>query len=328
MSVNPNYGKGQNASEYTPNEYAYLDPTQMRLIGKIAETIIREVTAKNPLAVFNKAPVDTGDTEEQIVVKLVESQGYDPNGANTLAPDKRDKLAVQYFKNWTKKVFKTTVYPDELRFMVDKISNKDEIASKLVGVLGQSDIQENFEDIKGLFLYGATPDTDGNTIFANGGTVATKNGEIDYLGFLKAVKKIVKGMKFVNTKYNTYGLKRGTNESDIYIVAPADLITDTDVDSLSGLFNLDKAEIRNRIIEIDTEPDADGDYLVYIVDQNAIRIRTQTNKIKDQENGEGDFWNYFLHIKRMYAISTLFDGVFLKISTKAPVQPAQTQANK
>lgn len=323
MSVTPTYGKGQNASEYTPNEYAYLDPTQMRLIGKIAETIIREVNAKDPLAVFNKAPVDTGDTEEQIVVKLVESQGYDKAGANTLAPDNRDKLAVQYFKNWFKKVFKTTVYPNELRFVVDKISNKDELASKLVGVLGQSDIHEKFKDTKGLFLYGATPDTNGNTIFANGGTVATKNGEIDYLGFLKAVKKIVKGMKFVNSEYNTYGLERATDANDIYIVAPADLITDTDVDSLSGLFNLDKAEIRNRIIEIDTKPDDNGDYLVYIVDQNAIRIRTQTHVIKSQENAEGDFWNYYLHVTRMFALSTLFDGVFLKVSTpiQSPVTP-------
>lgn len=325
MSVQPTYGKGINTPDYEPNQYPVWDPTQMSLIGKVAYTIIREVTAKNPLAVFNKRPIDTGDTIEQVVIKLVESEGYDPNGAQALSPDKRDKLAVQYFKNWTKKKYRTTVYPDELRFMVDDIVNKNEIASKLVSVLSESDIQENFEDIKGLLAFGSTA-VSGVTPFVNGGTVATKNGTIDYLGFLSTVKKIVKGMKFVNANYNTFGLKRRTRPEDIYIIAPANLITDTDVESLSGLFNLQKAEIYDRIIEIDTDVDANGDYTVYIVDQNALQVVTQTYKMLNQENADGDFWNYFLHVKRLYAISTLFDGVFIKVATQAPVTPVTPTA--
>lgn len=322
MSVQPTYGKGVDAPNYQPNKYAVWDEEQMTLIGKIAYTIIREVTANNPLAVFNKMPVDTGDTIEQVVIKLVESQGYDINGAGALTPDKRNKLAVQYFKNWTKKKFKTTVYPDKLRFAVDRISNKQEIASRLVSVLGESEIQENFEDIKGLLAYGSTA-VDGATPFVNGGTVAVKNGTINYLGFLTLVKNIVKGMKFNNTTFNSYGLKRRTRPEDIYIIAPYKLITETDVESLSGVFNLDKAEIRNRIIEIDTDVDENGDYTVYIVDQNALQVVTQTYKMLDQENADGDFWNYFLHVTRLYAISTLFDGVFIKVATQATEEPEE-----
>lgn len=322
MGVQPTYGKGINTPDYEPNQYAVWDENEMAMIGKIAYTIIREVTASNPLAVFNKRPVDTGDTIEQVVVKFVESEGYDINGAGALTPDKRNKLAVQYFKNWTRKKFKTTVYPTQLRLMANSISNKEEIASRLVSVLGESDIQENFENIKGLLAYGSTP-VNGATPFVNGGTVAVKNGTIDYLGFLTLIKNIVKGMKFNNTTFNSYGLKRRTREEDIYIIAPYKLITETDVESLSGVFNLDKAEIRNRIIEIDTETDTDGNYLVYIVDQNALQVVTQVYKMLDQENADGDFWNYFLHVNRLYAISTLFDGVFIKVSTPQPVQPVQ-----
>lgn len=316
MSIKPTYATGVEATDYEPNQYAVWDSEQMEMIGKIAYTLIREVTASNPLSVFNKRPVDTGDTLEQVVIKLVESEGYDLSGANALTPDKRNKLAVQYFKNFTRKKFKTTVYPDQLRLMVGQISNKDEIATRLVSVLSESDIQENFEDIKGLLAFGSTA-VSGKTPFVNGGTIAVKNGVVDYLGFLTKVKNIVKGMKFVNADYNTYGLKRRTRPEDIYIIAPYQLITETDVESLSAVFNLDKAEIRDRIIEIDTTTDTNGDYTVYIVDQNALQIVTQTYKMLDQENADGDFWNYFLHVNRLYAISTLFDGVFIKVATKA-----------
>lgn len=324
MPVQPTYGKGINTPDYLPNQYPVWDQDEMAMIGKIAYTIIREVTASNPLSVFNKRPVDTGDTIEQVVVKFVESEGYDINGAGALAPDKRNKLAVQYFKNWTRKKFKTTVYPEQLRFVSNSISNKQEIATKLVSVLSESDIQENFENVKGLLAYGSTP-VNGATPLVNVGTVPLKNGAIDYLGFLTLVKNTVKGMKFNNTNYNSYGLKRRTREEDIYIIAPYKLITETDVESLSGVFNLDKAEIRNRIIEIDTDIDSDYNYTVYIVDQNALQVVTQLYKMLNQENADGDFWNYFLHITRLYAISTLFDGTFLKVATPQPA-PTPTPA--
>ena len=30
------------------------------------------------------------------------------------------------------------------------------------------------------------------------------------------------------------------------------------------------------------------------------------------------FWNYFLHVERLFAISQLFDGGYIKVKTKAP----------
>lgn len=104
----PQYNTGKKAPAFVPNKYAIWNPEQMDMIGKIAYSIIREVTAKNPLSIFNKKPVTTGDTLEQVVVKLVESEPYSRDGLQALSPDKRDKLAVQYFNNWFEKKFKTS----------------------------------------------------------------------------------------------------------------------------------------------------------------------------------------------------------------------------
>lgn len=313
----PTYETGKTAPTFKPNKYAIWDPEQMSMIGKIAYQIIREVVAKNPLSVFNKMPVDTGDTIEQVVVKLVESEPYSRDGLAALSPDKRDKLAVRYFNQWFEKKFKTTVYYQDLRFVSESIENRDEIASKLVSVLSQSDIFENFTEIKGLLQFG-TQNQGGTTPLKDMGTIALgADGKIQYKKILTTLKNIVKGMKFVNADYNAAGLTRATREEDIYIIAPYELITDIDVEELAGVFNLDKAEIRNRIIEIDTPKDTSGNYTVYVVDQNAMQVVTRLYLMDNQKNADGLFWNYFLHVGRLYAISSLFDGVFFKVATTA-----------
>ena len=55
------------------------------MLGKIADQVIREVSAEDKLSVFDKMPVDNGDTIEQAVVKLASPRSYDKTGANALS---------------------------------------------------------------------------------------------------------------------------------------------------------------------------------------------------------------------------------------------------
>lgn len=323
-----NYQKGQTVTEFTPNEYPIFDPNQMAMIGKIAYQIIRGVVANNPLAVFNKMPVNNGDTVEQVIIKLVESEPYDRKGLKAMSPTNKNALAVRYFNTWNEKQFSQTVYYEDLRIVSENVENKTEIASKLVSVLSESDIFENYKEIKGLLKFGATADSTGTSPFVNVGAVATKNGTIDYLGVLTKIKNTVKGMKFVNSAFNSGGVERATEENDIYIIAPYKLLTEIDVESLSGVFNLDKAEIKNRIIEIDEEVDSNGDYTVYVVDQNALQVITRLYIMTNQQNASGVFWNYFLTVSRLYAVSQLYDGTYFKVSTIEPEVQNDTNAIK
>ena len=102
--VSDTYLAGVTASGYTPSV-----SSEFAMIGKVAYSVIREVVAKNPLGEFLKGNIENGDTIEQAVVKLVESSAYDSTGAGALNRDTTVKMAVRYFKNWTRKKFKTTV---------------------------------------------------------------------------------------------------------------------------------------------------------------------------------------------------------------------------
>ena len=104
-SVSPTYASGVSGDNYEPmtvTEYG-------EMIGKIAFSVIRENTAEDHLAVFDKMPVNKGDTIEQAVVKMAESLAYDSDGEDALKREDSVKFAVRYFKAWTRKKFKKTV---------------------------------------------------------------------------------------------------------------------------------------------------------------------------------------------------------------------------
>lgn len=302
MAIVNNFGAGQTGGNYQPNTYEELGSA----IGKVAVQYLREVEAKNPMTVFDKMPIDNGDTIEQAVVKLVEATEYDPTGAGALSRDTREKMAVRYFKNFQRHTYKTTVDFSKIRKVLETGKGASEIADRLVSVLGQSAMNDKYQSLKALLAWGRTPASyDGtNSVLVNVGTVS---GGSDYKGILKKIKNVVSGMKYVNADYNRGGIQRLTKEEDIFIVMPYELKNAIDVDELSGVFNLDKAEIRNRIIEIDTD-----EKFVYIVDRQAVLDYTRLYEMADQKNADGLFWNYFFHVEHLFALSPLFDGCYFE----------------
>lgn len=304
MAVSNNFAPGMKGANYTPNTYADLGEA----IGKLAFQFIRGVEANDPLAVFDKMPVDKGDTIEQAVIKLVEASAYDRSGAGALSRATNDKMAVRYFNNWEARKYKQTVDTSELRKVLEGDTGLDTVADLLIGTLSQSRIYDKYTNVKALLKWGRTSgslESGQSVLKAIEGVKKVDADTLDYKGILKKIKNTVKGMKYMNGDYNTAGLTRRTREEDIYIIAPYTLITDIDVDELAGVFNLSKAEIKSRLIEIDST-----DTFVYIVDQNAILDFTRLYELWDQKNADGHFWNYFLHVEDLFAISPLFDGCY------------------
>ena len=290
----PTYKTGYSADEYVPNKNSIYDD-----INKIAFQLIREVTTNDKLAVFDKMPINNGDTVEQMVVKLLESKAYDKTGAGALSRKQAD-LAVRYFKDWNRVKFETTVDVSEIRKIMLSGGDYTEVADKIVSVMAKSDIYDKYLNIKGLLKFGTQVGSNGaeDTALVNLGDVPAVNGNIDYAGVTKKIKNTLSGMGFVSDKYNKAGILQQSNVvDDIVVIMPYTLKNDLGVDFLAGLFNLEKAEVDKRILTIDTD-----DNIVYIVDRNAILVFTRLYMMLNQQHAAGAFWNYFLHIERMYAL--------------------------
>ena len=301
MPITNNFQPAQSGASYVPNTYAPYDD----MIGKIAFQIIREVETKNPLAVFDKMPVNNGDTIEQAVVKLVDANAYDPTGANALTRDTAVKVAVRYFNNWERHNYKTTIDYSEIRKVLTTGLGAEEVADKIVSALSKSRIHDKFTSLKALLAWGRTAGSyDASTAVIKSSTTipALSGGGINAKAIIKAIKNTIKGFTFVSTDYNVPALKQASDVDDIYIVMSYKMKTALDVDELAGVFNLEKDKIDAKIIEID----ADDNY-IYVLDERAILDFTRLYEMVNQLNADGLFWNYFLHVSDLFAISPLFN---------------------
>lgn len=308
MAIDYTFSGGLAPADYSPNKISEL----ANIIGKVAFQVIREVNAKDPLNVFEKQYIENGDTIEQIIVKLASPRAYDSTGANALSR-KTPSIVAKYFKEWNRLTYDTTVDVPQIRKILLTGKGTGEVSSKIVASLGEGDKHEVYTTTKNLLKWGRqVADGGTNASLKNYGTIAFKNNDVDYKGILKAIKNSVDGMKFVNSDFNTGSVVRSTREEDIYILMPYKLYNSIDVDDLAGVFNLDKAEIKQKLIKIDTDVESHYQY-VYIVDKNAILRFMRLYMMVDQVNADGLFWNYFLHTDRMYAISNLFDCGYLKV---------------
>lgn len=301
MAITNNFQPSVVGGSYTPNLYSTFD----NMIGKIAHQIIKEVETKNPLAVFDKLPVDNGDTIEEAVVKLIDAAAYDPTGANALTRETASNCAVRYYKNWQRHTYKKTIDYSTIRKVLTSGKGAEEVADKIVSAMGNSRIHDKYSSLVALLKWGrqvGSYDVSTAVIQSSNQIPALSGGEIDAKSIIKKIKNTIKAFSFVSTSYNVPAIKQSCSLDDIYIVMSYKMKTALDVDELAGVFNLEKERIDAKIIEID-----DDDNYIYVLDQKAILDYTRLNEMVSQLNADGLFQNYFLHIEDLFAISPLFN---------------------
>ena len=311
-----NYGAG-----VTPENYEPSISEEYSMIEKVARQIVNGVTSDNILAEFEFGDIENGSTIEEAIIKLAESHpfalGSEEEGGSDITDDVKvfaknyPELAVRYYKNWTKKQFSKTVSLERLRKVLLSDGNALRISEQVANSLVQGDNYENYVGLRDLIKFGCDNDiykdvTGATPIDISGGDSRA------YKDILIKIKDIVKGMQFVNADYNTANIKRKTFAEDIKIIMPYTIKNKLDVDELAGVFNLDKAEIKNKIIEVDEPTDK-----VVIIDKWSTFAYKRLYEMTSIFNPKGLYQNYFLTVERLYGISPLFDGCFFTIKTTA-----------
>lgn len=297
--VNPIYSGGVSATDFNA-EVNSIYP----LIEKVARQVLSEVEVSDRLAVFNKAPIDNGTTIEEYVVKMAQSTAYDPNDTepfDVVNPD----IVVRYYNDWTHKKFKHTVYDNEVRKILLADGNSSRVSASIVSALTKGDIYEKYLAVRGLLKSGANED------FM---VVQETINKTNYKEILLKLKNTISGMGFANADYNKGGIVRETPSSRIYVIMPYWVKNEIDVEELSGVFNLDKAEVKSKIIEID-----EGNK-IYVLDELSILVLTRLYQMSSMPyNADNLSKNFVLHTDRLYAISSLFDCTAIPLGDEISV---------
>ena len=297
------------------------------LINRIGLVLVKSRLYRNPWSAFKKGELAFGETVEEIFVNIAQPFSFDPQTAESNVfkrniPDVRSAFHVMNYQ----KFYKHTVSREQLRQAFLTIEGVTDLIAKIVEAMYSGANYDEFLTMKymlarhilaGHFYPVAIP------------TVIPEN--------TKRIASIMKAtstdMSFMKTKYNIAGVENYADTENQYIIMTSDFVGDMDVEVLASAFNLSYADFLARRVMIDGFGELDTNRLnklftrqdgtyeegytpltadeltalssipAVLVDKDFFMIFDNLTETTDNFNGEGLYFNYWLHVWKTFSVS-------------------------
>lgn len=301
------------------------------LVNRIGRVIINSKMYSNPWAGFKRGLLEYGETIEELFVNIVQAQDFDPETAENEVfkrkiPDVRSAFHTMNYQ----KFYKTTVSNDQLRQAFLSFEGISDLIGKITEALYTSANYDEFLVMKYMLCYAMEhgafhPVTIVQPTAANSNSVVTT---------LKATSE---KLQFLSADYNQAGVYNHTPKGDQYFIMTADFSSIVDVETLARAFNIDKVTLMGHTVIIDqfaftTSETARlqellgtqytalttsifADVPCVCVDRDFFMIFDNFQNMTEQYNGEGLYWNYWLHQWKTFSTSPFANAVIFTDET-------------
>lgn len=290
------------------------------LINRIARVIVTSKMWTNPLAVFKKGYIETGETVEEIFVNIAKPFEFDPEKAETNLykreiPDVKSAFHVLNYK----KFYKQTISQEQLRTAFTSLDGVDDLIARIVDGMYTGAAYDEFNVTKYLLCKKAL-----NGQMYPVPVKTTADNTVDYTQLIVEARKLSNNFTFENNKYNITGVYNNTPRDDQYIFIDSDVDAHVSVEVLAKAFNMSETEFIGHEIVVDSfVPDTDrlnqlftdqnGNYInnykpltdaeintlnnipAMLVDRDFFMLFDNLEQFGENWNGEGLYWQYFYH---------------------------------
>lgn len=321
---------GKFVMEYESRQNAFVHS----LVNRIAFVIITSKSWNSPLAWSKRGKLELGETIEEIFVNIGKTFSYDPEAAEDTwmrreLPDVRAAFHTMNFQ----KYYKVTIQRNDLARAFLSWGNVNELASYIVQTLYTKAEYDEFITTKYMMCrYAINGFMRVDKVQGGDGLMKT---------MIKKVRSNSRKMTFLKSTYNRAGVMNSSPIGDQYVFLDADTEAEQIVDVLASAFNMEKADWVGRVQVLDTlypeadeikyldelyegnpnyEPFTDAELTTlkgikaYVVDKSFFMIFDNLFESAQQPNGQGLYWQYWLHAWKTFSVSpfanayVLFEG--------------------
>jgi hypothetical protein len=297
------------------------------LVNRIGFVTITNRIWENPWSVFNKGLVEYGQTVEEIYVDLAKPFAYDveiaeKNIFKRVIPDVRSAF---HCMNW-QKFFKTTIQEKDLKRAFLGWDGVSDLIAKIIESMTTSLNYAVYQTMKYLIAR-TLLNGQGNAIEIPEVTSANMQD------IVATVRETSNNWTILNDKNNIAGVHNHTPKDDQYLIATNKFDAKMDVEILATAFNMDKTEFFGHRLLVDGFGEIDNDYLTdlftdgdgnvdptyvpltdaertalnsipaLLVDGKFFQIYQNMHEMTEAFNGEGIYWNYWLHEWMTFSVS-------------------------
>lgn len=300
------------------------------LINRIGLVYVQSKTYENPWQMFKRGIMEFGETVEEVFVNIAKIHNYDAKVSESEwmkreAPDVRAAFHVLNYK----KFYKTTIQEYDLKRAFLTPRGMYDLVEKIVKSLYTS---MNFHEFVAMKYLVAKHLLAGQLKPITISEVTSANMK----GIASTIKGVSNNMTFMNSDYNLAGVATHTLHEDQYIIMTSSFDAMFDVEVLAAAFNMDKANFLGHRILVDSFGNFDNTLLTemfgdnpdfetfssgelqalssipaIIIDKDWFMIFDNLYQFRDGYNGQGLYWQYWLHNWKTLSVSPFMNAVAL-----------------
>lgn len=272
------------------------------LVNRISASRFTSRMFQNPYQKFIKGTNRFGDTIEEIYVNMANAHEYNPSIAeNEVYKREIPDINAVFHRRNSKVFYKNTIQYDALYASFLSDNGMRSLIGRIVDAMYGAANRDIFYCTKKLmnvyspYYYKVTVPA---ATAANADQIVT------------TIKGISNMLEFPSDLYNRFGVENFTEKPRQVLILRADVAAVLDVNSLAKAFNLQYADfIAGTYVTVDTFGDGLDNMLGLLVDDEFFQIYTNLEKFTENYNGQGLYWQYFLHRWMTYSVSPFSNAI-------------------
>ena len=281
------------------------------LVNRVGSVYARNMIWSNPLSQFKTGMLTHGNTIEEIQVGLLEAHTYSGDreyGEKALFGTETPEVKSSFHNVNRQEMYKFTIDEPNLRqAMLDGEPMGDVISGFMNAPVNSDNWDEFLQTCSLIREY----ETDGGGFYhVNIPDLRTLSAtEDDARAALKRVRAVSGSMKFLSRKYNSAHMPTFATADELILICTPEFKANIDVEGLAPIFNINKADIGARIIEIPADQFAIDGAQALLTTEKFFVIADQVIENRSQDNAASMRTNYFLHHWEVLSVSRFAPAV-------------------
>ena len=308
------------------------------LINRIALVRVRSANFNNMYKELKKGYLEFGETVEEVFVNIAKARDFSVEKAEArefkrTIPDVRSAFHAM---NWRVQ-YPITIEDMELRQAFLSINGVQDLIAKLVDSIYNANEYDEYLLFKYLMIKAISHGKMYPVSIGDGTDM--HEAAVQYRGMSN-------NLEFMNSKYNSAGVRTTTRKEDQYIFMDAFYNAKYDVNVLASAFNMDKATFMGHLKLIDSwntfdnerfdiiRANSDGleevtadelalmaNVKAVLIDKEWFQIYDNLDKMTEQYCASGMYWNYFYNVWKTISSSPFSNAIVFVTSTAQTALP-------
>ena len=292
------------------------------MVDKILKTVFYSKVFNNPLAMLHRGTLDAGIGIEQVFVNMAKKINFGQNfskvqgttgssEAESLISKIGNDVDVKYITRNFQYKYKVSISEEMMRTAFLAPTGLSEMVSQLINSeLSAAYFDEYLDMLKVITNLYTKKDFDETDLTEQGITVPTvqlADNEADTLS--ETVRGLAGRLRFPSDKYNMQGVLQWSNREDLILITTPEVIAKLDVNVLADAFNVSKAELNVRTIEVSELPTG---VTAVLMDKDFLQVYDTLMTTRTFENPDTLIRNVFLHKQGIMGACLFANIVYIK----------------